>query len=563
MPRPDAQDRLGTHEVSNQPPLRGDGDLWADDPVLRDHARGADAAALAAFGAVYGRAEMRETGRAANRAPPELRLFDAGGRRLDEVAFHPAYHALMDAGLGHGYAALPWEGAQGGHETHAAMVYMATQVDPGTCCPMTMTYAAIPALRAEPALEEAWRPKLLSRGHDPRVLPLSEKRGATLGMAMTEKQGGSDLRATTTRAEPADGHWRLTGHKWFCSAPMSDGFLTLARTGAGLTCFLVPRWLEDGRNRVRLQRLKDKLGNRSNASAEIEYDGAVAHRLGPEGEGIRTILEMVHHTRLDTALAPAGLMRAAIVEAHHWVLHRTAFQRRLIDQPLMRAVLADLVLDWEGATALGLRVARAFDAPAERGFARLSVALAKFHANKLCLRVVAEAMEAMGGIGYVEDTPLPLFYREAPLNGIWEGSGNVICLDILRTLSREPEAGPRLAAELDAARGADRTYDTALALHRTRWPGLPEQAEARWFTERSALLLAASVLLRQAPPAVAEGFIATRLVDDRGHTAGAVGGLDTAAILARLQTSSRKKYSRGEREGGGQPPSLPGCPPSA
>jgi putative acyl-CoA dehydrogenase len=364
MPRPAARADLATHEVANQPPPPGDGDLWADDPVLRAHAAGADAPALAAFGAVYGTEALRETGRAANRNPPELRLFDAGGRRLDEVAFHPAYHDLMAEGLGAGYAAIPWSDAPGGHTTHAAMVYMASQVDPGTCCPMTMTYAAVPALRAEPALEDAWRDKLLSRDHDPRILPLSEKRGATLGMAMTEKQGGSDVRSNSTRAEPADGHWRLTGHKWFCSAPMSDGFLTLARTPAGLTCFLVPRWLEDGRNGIRLLRLKDKLGNRSNASAEIEYDGAVAHRLGPEGEGVRTILEMVHHTRLDTALAPAGLMRAALAEALRWAANRTAFQRRLIDQPLMRAVLADLVLDWEASTALGLRTARAFDAPA-------------------------------------------------------------------------------------------------------------------------------------------------------------------------------------------------------
>jgi putative acyl-CoA dehydrogenase len=534
MPRPAPLDRLATHEVANQPPPRGDGDLWADDPVLRDHAGSADAGALAAFGAEYGRADMREAGRLANRHPPELRSHDAGGRRLDEVDVHPACHDLLVAGLGHGYAAIPWEGAAGGHTTHAAMVYMATQVDPGTCCPMTMTYAAVPALRADPGLEDLWRPKLLSRRYDPRVLPVAEKCGATFGMAMTEKQGGSDLRATATRAEPADGHWRLTGHKWFCSAPMSDAVLTLARTPAGLTCFLVPRWLEEGRNAIRLQRLKDKLGNRSNASAEIEYEGAIAHRLGPEGDGIRTLIEMVQHTRLDTAMAPAGLMRAALAEAHHWTRHRSAFQNRLIDQPLMRAVLADLVLDWEGATALGLRTARAFDTPSERGFARLAVALAKYLANRLCPRVVVEAMEALGGMGYVEDTPLPLLYREAPLNGIWEGAGNVICLDILRTLARDPEAGEALARDLDAARGADRGYDTALALHRSRWRGVPEEAEARLFAERSALLLTASVLLRQAPAAVAEAFVATRLANDRGHSAGAVTGLDTAAILARL-----------------------------
>ena len=534
MPRPAPGSRFATHLVVNQPPPPGDADLWSDDPVLRTHAATADSGAAAAFGAQWGTGAMREAGRAANRHPPEARLFDAAGRRLDEVAFHPAYHDLLAEGLGAGYAAIPWEGRPGGHMTHAAMVYMASQVDPGACCPMTMTYAAVPALRADADLERLWTPALLSRDYDPRVLPLAEKRGATLGMAMTEKQGGSDLRATQTRAEPADGHWRLTGHKWFCSAPMSDGFLTLAQTAAGLTCFLVPRWLEGERNGIRIVRLKDKLGNRSNASAEIEYEGALAHRVGPEGEGIRTILEMVHHTRLDTAAAPAGLMRAALSEAHRWTAHRTAFQRRLIDQPLMRAVLADLVLDWEAATALAFRTARAFDAPAERAFARIAVALAKYLANRLCPRVVTEAMEAMGGMGYVEDTGLPLLYREAPLNGIWEGSGNVICLDILRTLSREPDAAPALAAELDAGRGASRAYDTALALHRTRWPGPPDEAEARWFCECTALLLAGALLLRHAPPAVAEAFVATRLAGDRGHSAGAVSGLDTDAILARL-----------------------------
>ncbi len=534
MPRPPPRSELATHGVTNQPPPFGDRDLWAGDAVLRDHARGADAAALAAFGAVWGSEALREAGRAANRHPPELGLFDAGGRRLDEVAFHPAYHALLSEGIGAGYAALPWEGGPGGHSTHAAMVYMASQSDPGACCPMTMTYAAVPTLRADPAIEDVWRPRLLSRDYDPRVLPLGEKNGATMGMAMTEKQGGSDLRGISTRAEPADGHWRLTGHKWFCSAPMSDGFLTLAQAPGGLTCFLVPRWLEGERNAIRLLRLKDKLGNRSNASAEIEFEGALAHRLGPEGEGIRTILEMVHHTRLDTAVAPAGLMRAALAAAQHWTAHRSAFQRRLIDQPLMRAVLADLVLDWEGATALAFRVARAFDVPGERPLARVGVALAKYLNNKLCPRVVGEAMEALGGMGYVEDTGLPLLYREAPLNGIWEGAGNVICLDILRTLAREPEAGPALAAELDAGKGILRAYDTALALHRTRWPGLPEEAEARWFAERTALLLAASVLLRLAPAAVADAFVATRLAGDRGHAAGAVSGLDTTAILARL-----------------------------
>ena len=315
---------------------------------------------------------------------------------------------------------------------------------------------------------------------------------------------------------------------------MSDGFLTLALPPAGLTCFLVPRWLDGTRNAVHLMRLKDKLGNRSNASSEIEYHGALAHQLGDEGRGVQTIIEMVHHTRLDTAIAPAGIMRGALVEAMHWVRHRSAFQKRLIDQPLMRSVLADLMLDWEGATRLGLHVAAAFDrtAPEDRAYARIAVALAKFLNNKLCPRVTYEAMEALGGIGYVEDTAMPLYYREAPLNGIWEGSGNVICLDILRTLAREPAAGDALTAQLARAKGADRRYDTALSAHHDRWPGLPTEAEARHFVERTATLLTASVLLTDASHAVADGFVGSRLTDGRGQIAGSVQGLDTDAILA-------------------------------
>jgi putative acyl-CoA dehydrogenase len=455
------------------------------------------------------------------------------------VAFHPAWHDLMRLGQAHGYAAVAWEGGAGGHATHAALVYMASQIEPGHCCPLTMTYAAVPALADDPALAAVWRPRLLSRRYDPAALPPEAKTGATMGMAMTEKQGGSDLRANATTAEPADGAWRLTGHKWFCSAPMSDAFLTLAQGPGGLTCFVVPRWWEGGRNAIHLMRLKDKLGNRANASAEIEYHGAMAWQLGEAGQGVRTILSMVHHTRLDTAMAPAGLMRAALAEAHHWCAHRTAFQRRLIDQPLMRAVLADLALDWEGALALGLRVAAAFDAGAAgdagaRAFGRIAVALAKFWSNKRAVWVIGEAMECLGGLGYCEDSGLPLLYREAPLNGIWEGSGNVICLDILRTLGREPAAAAALGAELDAARGADRRYDAALAAVRARWPGLPPEAEARLFAERLAVLLTAAVLLRTAPAAVADAYCAARLDPDRGAVPGAVGGLDTAAVLARL-----------------------------
>ncbi|GAW35692.1 putative acyl-CoA dehydrogenase AidB [Roseovarius sp. A-2] len=533
-----AQDALATHEVLNQPAPRGDLDLWGDDPAVQSHAgaAGADAAHLAEYGTRIGTQAMRAAGRDANRQPPELVLFDAGGRRLDEVRFHPAYHDLMQAGIGAGYAALPWEGAQGGHATHAAMVYLTSQVEPGVCCPMTMTYAAIPALRADRVLFDEWVPKLTARFYDPAARVLARKAGATLGMAMTEKQGGSDIRANATRAVPEGAHYRLSGHKWFCSAPMSDGFLTLAQSEGGLTCFLVPRWLEGARNGIHIQRLKDKLGNRANASAEIEYHGALAHRLGEEGAGVRTILEMVHHTRLDTAMAPAGLMRAALDHAGHWARYRSAFQKQLIDQPLMRSVLADLALDWEGTLALGLHVARAFDgsSPRDRAFARLGVALAKFLGNKLCPGLVYEAMEVMGGMGYVEDTALPMLYREAPLNSIWEGSGNVICLDILRTLAREPLAGEALSEELAQVAGQDRRFDAALRAHMQTFPKPPEEAQARWYAESLATLLTASVLLRQAPDAVAGAYIATRLSDPRGRVAGAIGGIDTHAVLARL-----------------------------
>ncbi len=532
------RDVLATHHVTNQPGPPPPRDPWASDSVLRGWIAlwGGAMDDAESFGRTLATRGLGDAAEAARHVPPELWLFDRGGRRLDEVRFHPGYHEVMAAGIAAGYAALPWEGGRGGHLGHAALVYMLGQVEPGICCPLTMTYAGVPALQAAPAVQTIWRPALTSRRYDPSIVPVGDKAGATLGMAMTEKQGGSDLRGSSTRASRDGDHWRLTGHKWFCSAPMSDGFLSLAATAKGLTCFLVPRWLPGGRNAISLMRLKDKLGNRANASAEIECDKALAYQLGEEGRGIATIIEMVHHTRLDTAVAPAGLMRAALTEAIWWSERRTAFQRRLVDQPLMRAVLADLALDWEGALALSLCAAAAFDggSEADRAFARIAVALAKFLNNKRCPPVVVEAMEVLGGMGYVEDTPLPMLHREAPLNGIWEGSGNVICLDILRTLAKEPLAGAALAAELDAATGTDRRYDSALKAFRDRWRALPPEAEARMFAERAALLLAASVLIRHAPAAVADGFTATRVAGERGHVAGAVSGLDTAALIARL-----------------------------
>ncbi|WP_296761878.1 acyl-CoA dehydrogenase family protein [Sediminimonas sp.] len=534
---------LATHEVENQPePRSGDISLWDGDAVLHaEVARaGADASALGAAGAAFGTAQARFDAEEARRDPPRLVPFDRAGRRIDEVHYNPGYHAIMALGLGHGYAAAAWdEGGNarpGGHATHAALSYMLSQVEPGACCPMTMTYAGVPALAADAGLAAQWRAPLLSRSYDPAVAPVAAKSGATIGMAMTEKQGGSDVRANTTRAVRDGDAYRLTGHKWFCSAPMSDAFLTLAQAEGGLSCFLVPRWLEGGRNRIHLQRLKDKLGNRANASTEIEYNGALAFRLGDEGAGVKTIIEMVHHTRLDTAVAPAGLMRAALSEATWWVAGRSAFQRRLIDQPLMRAVMADLALEWESALALAMGAARAFDDDSESGraFARIAVALAKYLNNKRAPAMIYEALEALGGMGYVEETPMPMLYREAPLNGIWEGSGNVICLDILRTLARAPLSVETLRAQLDAVRGVDARYDAALAAHFDRWPALPPEAEARWYAESLAHLLAASFLIEGAPAAVADGYVATRVAGHRGATIGAVAGLDFDAILARV-----------------------------
>lgn len=533
-----AQTMSDTHEVTNQPPPRGNRRLWADDPALRDHAAaaGADSEQLSDYGALMGHAEAAVAAREARDYPPQARIFDAGGRRLDEVRFHPSYHQLLEAGIGAGYAALPWEGRPGGHATHAAMVYLTSQVEPGICCPMTMTYAAVPALRSDATLLRTWVPKLTSRVYDGAAKPLARKPGATMGMAMTEKQGGSDVRANATRAVAEGEMYRLRGHKWFCSAPMSDGFLMLAQAPGGLSCFLVPRWLDERRNGIHLQRLKSKLGNHANASAEIELVDAYGHLLGEEGDGVRGILDMVHHTRLDTALAPAGLMRAALDHAWHWARHRQVFGRGLADQPLMRTVLADLALDWEGTLALGLHMGAAFDRDdeASRAFARLGVALAKYLGNKLCPGVVYEAMEALGGMGYVEDTELPMLYREAPLNSIWEGSGNVICLDVLRSLQKLPLAGEVLSAELSEATGQSRAYDMALRAHMERFTRLPDEGEARWYVESLATLLTASVLIRQAPGPISDAYCATRLGGARGRSAGAVQGLDTDAILARL-----------------------------
>lgn len=525
-----------THAVTNQPPARGDLDLWSSDPALQDHAFGGDGDHLALFGRKMGRSAMREAAQEADRNAPYARLFDAGGRRVDEVVYHPAYHEIMQAGLGAGYAALPWEGAEGGHSTHAAMVYMTAQIAPGLCAPMTMTYAAPPALRAAPRLFDDWVPKLTARLYDPAIRPLGQKAVATMAMAVTEKQGGTDAAAITTRAVKDGDAYRLRGHKWACTAPMADGIITLAQAPGGLTLLLVPRWLEETRNAVHIQQLKETLGGRAAAVAEIEFADALAYPLGEEGDGLARLRDTVLHTRLDAGIAPAGLMRAALGAAHHWCSHRTVGEARLIDQPLMQSVLADLALDWEGALAFGLTVARAFDEGSEHGraFARLGAALTKYLNNRLCAPTIAEALECMGGAGYDAASTLPLLYREAPLNGLWEGPANALCLEIIRILREVPLAGEVLSDALGAVTGEYRRYDAALRAHMGRFPRLPDEGQARWYADSLATLLTASILIRQSPPAVADAYIATRLTGERGRSAGAISGIDTGAVLARL-----------------------------
>ena len=538
---------VATHEVLNQPREWGDVDLLASDPVLGSgiEREGADPdliAEIADFGRRVGRFETFELGRLANENPPRLRTHDRYGRRIDEVEFHPAWHRLMALGVEHEVHALPWNRpGPGAHVARAAKHYLLTQAEAGVLCPLTMTFAAVPALRAEPEVAAEWVPWITSKVYDFGLRPAAEKRGVIVGMAMTEKQGGSDVRANTTRAVPTteDGVYRLTGHKWFCSAPMSDAFLTLAQTDEGLSCFLVPRVLADGElNTIFIQRLKDKLGNRSNASSEIEYRDTWAHRLGPEGRGVPTILEMVAHTRLDCMLGSAGLMRQALLRAVDHCRQRSAFGRPLIEQPLMRNVLADLTLEWEAALTLALRVARSYDGDpddsANRAFRRLATALGKYWVCKRAPAMVCEALECHGGGGYVEESILPRIYREAPLSSIWEGSGNVMGLDVLRTLGRDPEAAEALRTELDLARGADRRYDR----HLDRVAGSLRHAEpwgARRLAEQLALALQASLLLRHAPHPVADAFCDSRLGDGPGHEYGTLAqGTDSQAILDRV-----------------------------
>ena len=546
MPSLHPRTHLQTHDVFNQPAPLDDVNLFEADGLLKRSVRSAGAAAhldhLAAFGREVGSQAAVELGQTANRNPPVFRPFDRFGQRIDEVEFHPAYHELMAMGLKAGVSARAWTHPEVGHVAHAALLFLMSQAESGVTCPMSMTYAAVPALRQAQDVGATWIARILATDYDARVLPPERKRAATLGMAMTEKQGGSDVRANTTRAAPAgEGAYELTGHKWFCSAPMCDAFLTLAYTDEGLGCFLVPRWRPDAsRNPIEIQRLKDKLGDRANASAEIEYRGALAWPVGEPGRGVRTIVEMVNHTRLDCIVGAASLMRQSLTLAIRHVEGRAAFQRKLIDQPLMQQVLADVAVEVEAAMALAFRTAQAFDGaaadPAEAALARLSTPLAKYWVTKRCPVVVAEAMEAHGGAGYIEEGLLPRLFRASPLNGIWEGSGNVIALDVLRVFSRDPAAVERLAGELEPLRGLSAQAGSAVdGLAGTLQDGRDER-RARAVAERLALLLAARTLQSWGREEVAAVLLANRLNGAATYGAGEI-ARDARGVLqeARLQ----------------------------
>jgi putative acyl-CoA dehydrogenase len=543
---------LVTHEVSNQVPDLPDVDLLAEDTCLQEAVSRYAAehrSALQELAVLAGSGRARAWGEQADRYPPVLRTHDRRGGRLDEVEYHPAYHQLLRTGVEHGLAAAPWTAppGSGAHVARAAGFYLWTQNDAGHGCPLSMTYAAVPALRQDPDLAAVWEPRLTSTDYDVGLRRAADKAGSLAGMGMTEKQGGSDVRANTTTAVPEPGGpleggetYRLTGHKWFCSAPMSDLFLVLAQAPGGLTCFVVPRVLDDGsRNTWRLQRLKDKLGNRSNASSEVELAGTWGVRLGAEGAGVRTILAMVATTRLDCVVGSAATMRAALRAAVHHIRHRSAFGTLLADAPLMRMVVADLAIESEAATVLGMRLAAAQDAE-EHDLLRLAVAAGKYWVCKRTPAMVAEALECLGGNGYVEENGVARLFRESPLNSIWEGSGNVNALDVVRALRTSPEAVDALVTEVNLARGAHRRLDGELvAFERMLRDAAdaaadePEQlaAGARWLVERTAVVLQASLLARFAPSEVADAFVATRV---RGG-----GGMSFGTLELDVDTAGR------------------------
>jgi putative acyl-CoA dehydrogenase len=536
---------VSTHTVFNQVPPRVDVDEYGANVALTEAVRlqgaGWAAESLHGVGRRVGSAGFQDDARRANRNEPVLRTHDRWGERVDEVEYDPAYHRVIAAAVGDGaHTAAFADPRPGASAARAATFMLYAQIEPGHACPVSMTHSAVPVIAQHPQLAEEWMPRLLSRAYDPELRP--GKPGALFGMAMTEKQGGSDVRANTTTAAPlGGGRYALTGHKWFCSAPMSDAFLVLAQAPGGLSCFLMPRLLEDGtRNALRFQRLKDKLGNRSNASSEVEYEQAEATLVGEEGRGVRTIIDMVTRTRLDSMLGSLAGMRQGVAEAAWHVRHRAAFGRTLIDQPAMTAVIADLQLEVEAGTAVALRLARAYDDDAsaqEAAFRRLATAVMKYWVCKRAPGHAAEALECLGGNGVTTDWPLEMRYREQPVMAIWEGSGNVIALDVLRAMAREPESLEAFDAEVSSVRGADPRFDAHL--ERTRALVVEVAADpapdasARRLVEELALTLSAAQLLRTAPSEVAEGFIAARLDGVAGLFGALPRGLDIAAIAAR------------------------------
>jgi putative acyl-CoA dehydrogenase len=543
-------------EALNQVPPLVDYNLFLSDRTLaqglRREAGEWPLEPLTELGRLLGAEEAQRWGFEANENKPVLHTHDRYGKRRDEVVFHPSWHSLMRTSVEHRLHSLPWvEKKPGAHVARAALLMMTSQNEAGHTCPISMTFSSVAALRAEPELAREWEPRILSSSYDPRFVPAQEKSGVLVGMAMTEKQGGSDVRANITRAERVGSsrEYLISGHKWFCSAPMCDAFLVLAQAPKGLSCFFLPRWTPSGeRNGFHIQRLKDKLGNRSNASSEVEFAGAWARLVGEEGRGVSAIIEMVHHTRLDCAIAAAALMRQGLVQAIHHARHRRAFGKLLIDQPLMRNVLADLTLESEAATLLMLRLAGSFDRrdtdPGERAFCRIATAIAKYWLCKRAPVQVGEALECLGGNGYVEESILPRLHREAPLYSIWEGSGNVICLDILRALAREPDAAEALMRELKSGAGQDARLDRYVSgvesdlgahfKHSLKNGGGESEGQARRLAERLALALQAVLLTRHSPGACAEAFVTSRLEGNHGYAFGTLPeSVEVAGILAQ------------------------------
>lgn len=541
---------MATHEVLNQPPPLIDYNPYDGDRTLQDALRREGGSwahdDLISFGALVGSAEVIEWGFLANENLPRLVSHDPYGHRVDRVDFHPAWHSLMKVSVSQGLHSLPWEERrEGAYAARAAGFYVMSQIEQGHGCPISMTTSVIPSLRLQPEVAAAWEPKVLSRSYDASWQPKSQKSGVLLGMALTEKQGGSDVRSNASTATPIKrggpgGEYRLTGHKWFCSAPMSDAFLVLAQAPGGLSCFLLPRWTPaDEPNAISILRLKDKLGNRSNASSEIEFENAWGQMVGEEGRGVRTIIEMIYHTRLDCVIGSAAIMRQAVTQAVHHSRHRRAFGSALVDQPLMRNVLADLVLESEAATLLMMRLAGSFDRrtdPFEVSFSRLATSIGKYWVCKRAPVLTGEALECLGGNGYVEESNLPRLYRESPVNSVWEGSGNVIALDVIRALHRSPDSAEAVLTELDQVGGSDARLDEAIKDLKQGLVALDDaEGRARQIVEELALALQASLFVRHMPAPAADAFLASRFGSGRGRAFGTLpGGLDLEGIINRV-----------------------------